>query len=205
MFILGSDLVVAGYREASYTLTAVKGNYYFLFQAFTLVTVFTVLGSLIAGYVRATDRRTELQNVYMLVALAPITILSLSVTVLLVFGISFNVAAVFPLATTFFVAVLAMAEKEHGITDIRIYLPFSAERSLMSELVKAGALFSIRKNNFKATADKIEKALLLYSLRKNDFTVSKAAKDMGINRTTLYSICRRHEIEFDEVTGKQSN
>ena len=202
LLIFASDLIVEGYREAAYTLTAIQGEYYFSFQLFTLSTVTIVLSALILGYMRAKDRKTELQNLYMLFALAPMILLSLAVTALLVVGISINMAAIFPLATTFFVGVLALSEKEHGITDIRIYLPYSAERTLIGKLVKAGARFSVRKTNFKDTATSIEKALLLYSLSKNDFTVSKAAKDMDINRTTLYSICRRHDIELEDAPGK---
>lgn len=200
--ILFTDLVVAGYKPAAYTLTAIQGPLYVLFRLFTLGTIVTVISALIYGYRTSSTRRAEIQNLYFLLALAPLILVSLLVTALLMLGISFNMAVVFPLATTLFVLILALSETEHGITDIRIYLPFSAERQLVTRLTKSGALFSIRKRSLKQTSDDIEKALLLYSLSKNEYRVSAAAKDMGVNRTTLYSICRRHEVDVEALAKK---
>ncbi len=192
-----TDLVVTGINVLPDRTQALRGELYPLFPAYMLLTNAIAGVSLVVGYflTDSSTRKTTLWN--MMISVSPVVIPTAIMLFTFSRGFAFSLTTVVPLMTTAMVLLLTLNNKEHRVIDVRIYLPFSLERELVSKLIKAVSKFLIRHNTYKQTSDLIERALLLYSLKKNDFVVSQAAIAMGINRTTLYSICRRHNIVFE--------
>jgi len=189
-----TDGIVNGSVATGITIAATRGEIYPLFQASVLIGMGAFLSVLINGLVTAKDADTEIRCWYSLLSLSPIVLLAVGIVLLQLVGINFTATLLMPVFSTVFLLVPLYYESVHRITDIRLYLPFSVERGVAANVLDVCSDFSSNKISFKEAHDQLEKELVLYSLRKNNFNVSKSAESMDLNRTTLYSILKRHGI-----------
>jgi hypothetical protein len=189
-----TNSIVTGSVATGITIAATRGELYFLFQVIVLLGMGSFLFTLVNGLVTARDASTEIRCWYSLLALLPIVLLSVGIVLLQFVGINFTATLLMPIFSTIFLLVSLYYESVHRVTDIRMYLPFSIERSVSSNIMATCSDFSSNKVSFREAHDQLEKELVLYSLRKNGFNVSKSAEAMALNRTTLYSILKRHGI-----------
>jgi DNA-binding NtrC family response regulator len=162
------------------------------------------MGSIIVilsmGYVRSNDSLTERQCLYTLLALLPLLLAGPTVLLLQHLGWQINTSLILPITSTFYLLVIVASEKVHRLTDIRAYLPFSAERKISRALFKTCTDYSSQQCSLKEAQNNCERILLLYSLEKNNYNVSKTAEMINVKRTTLYSICQRLDIP---ISGKR--
>ena len=49
------------------------------------------------------------------------------------------------------------------------------------------------------TVEKVEKDFLIHALKRNDWNVTRAAKDVGMQRTNFQGLMRKHGIEVRQV------
>ncbi len=207
--ILFTDGVVAGQYSISYTMTAVKGPFYGLFGAFLLIALVSSLAALISGHIRAKRHIEGIRCLYSLAALAPIILTLIIAYVFKVADVGVNLTGLMPIATTLFLAIVLKTESKHKLSDLRRYLPLSLERKTthaMMDLLDEYIQNSSQTDAYRSLQANLEKEIIKYSIEKCDGNVSHATAMMGLkNRSTLYSMLNRLEMNLSEIKGSQAD
>jgi len=193
-----TNLIVAGSTSIGYVMTAVRGDYYWLYQVSSIFSLFLIGWMLLKGYRTTEDHITEIKCGYTLIALAPVVIGVFLVVVLMALDVPINAAGVFPVLTTLFILITLKNESSHGITDIRRHVPFSLERKSAREIMNIFSAYAKDEKNYRDSMAELEKLMVLHKHEKHNGNVSSTAVSMDIPRSSLYSIFRRLEIEHSD-------
>lgn len=192
--IFFSDFVVAGYTSLSYSLTAVKGDGYLIFQLFSMVCTSLIVGTLVFNFRKAEEQKDEIDYFYTLMALLPLAIATVTITGLMMLGFSLNGLIFIPIASTLFLLITLKGKNSVLLgRDLRSLLPFSLERRLRVALCLAETQYVAENISHQEAMVMIEKALMEYKQDKHKGNVSKAAESMGLVRSTFYSKMNRLE------------
>lgn len=193
-----SDFLISGAYSIGYSMTADRGQGYWLFLLFSLACFVSIYGYLIVGYIRANSHLTEIQCGYTLWALMPIMATSIVLIVLMKLGLQVNAALVMPFATAAFLVITLKSEKVHGMFDIRRHIPLSLERRTSAEIMDIFSSYSQDQLNYRDAMNEIEKLLVTHKHQKNGGNVSTTAASMELPRSSLYSIFRRLDIDLKD-------
>ena len=196
--LMFTDSIVAGSTSIGYIMTAVKGEYYWVFQVTALLSYVLIVWMLQKGYRNSESHTIEIQCGYTLFALAPLMFVAIAVLGLMSFGWHINGAGIFPLMTTLFLLITLKSESKHGITDVRRHVPFSLERKSSREIMNIFSAYAKDEKNYRDSMAELEKLMVLHKHEKHNGNVSSTAVSMDIPRSSLYSIFRRLEIEHNE-------
>jgi hypothetical protein len=197
LLVLFSDLIVAGFEPIGYAVTAIRGPYYWLFSATTIIALIFVAATLIYGYRKSESHHTQIQCLYSLFALAPIVVLGFLIIPLMYLGFQVNAAGFLPVCTSLFLLITLQSESRHRFTDIRRYLPYSQERKTAQEVQQLISKFSMDEISYKEMSAAFEKIALQHKLDEAGHSVSQAARLLKMKRSTLYSMLDRHGIKRD--------
>jgi len=193
--ILFSDTIVTGSAPLGYTVTALHGSGYLLFQALVVFSMFATIGVLAQGYRKNHDHLSQTQCLYTLLAIVPLTLVGPTVVALQALGVTINASLLLPVFSTLYLLVIILGESTHRLTDIRMYLPRSLEHQTSKKLFDACALYSSNTFSIKQAQEDIERTLILHALKKNKYNFSETARQIQMKRSTLYSACNRLGIE----------
>ena len=193
--LMFSGLIVNGTQSIDYTITAVRGPFYWAFQLYALTMFVLLLVTLVFGYRRAKDHAVEIQCLTVLFALAPLLLLGCGTMLAMNLGYKVTAAIILPLATTAFLFITLLSESKHRLTDIRRFLPWSPERKTSNEIMDIFTAYSRDAVEYRQAVSQIEKLLVLHKYQKNGENASATAELMGMPRSSLYSIFNRLEIE----------
>lgn len=201
--ILFTDLVIAGQYSIGYSMTAIKGPIYWLFASYLLIVLSSNLVLLIYGYRKAKSQIDSVRCMHSLFALTPIMLVFLLAIALKLANISVNATGLVPIATAIFLAVILRTESKHKLSDIRRFMPLSAEREITNNIMDLVDVY-INDNeqgiSYKDLQEGLEKEIIFYSLKKCGNNVSHTTEMMGLkNRSTLYSMMNRLGIDMKEV------
>ncbi len=194
VLILTTNLVVSGYESIGYSVTAMKGDFYSLFQLPALTFLISTIVFLIMGYNNATKPSTKVTCLYTLFALLPFVFGVVGVIVLMAFGYKINAMMVIPIASTLFILITLKTEFRHKITDIRRLLPFSNERRATAEMLQVMSKYAMQDISHKELMRDIEKICLKYKVVVNDGNVAKTAGSMDLPRSSVYGLMSKHGL-----------
>ena len=189
-----TDWIVAGAVSVGYSVTAIKGAYYFLFQLTVLSAFASILYILVRRYATTIDINIQLKCFYAGFALSPIIIVSIIVMLMMQAGYQYTGAILLPFASTFFLLLVVLTEKNNDLINIQGELPFFAQRQAEKKILSIYRSHVMGDIKLAETKSEIERVLIQSALDRADDNVSLAASDLGIKRSTLYSICSRLEI-----------
>ena len=196
--ILFTDFVVAGAFQTTFTMSAVEGPWYFLFGSYLVATFASVIWVLVHTYQYPNNTADGQKALYTLFALLPLVLVFLAALALKSMGYGGAAAGALPVATTLFLIIMLKTESRHHLTDLRRFLPFSAERNASAEFLRLMDTYSQNlgdADSFSELRNGIERQAVLYTLEKSGNNITKAAEMMGLqNRSTLYSMMKRLEI-----------
>ncbi|MBX2846852.1 MAG: hypothetical protein KTR16_00915 [Acidiferrobacterales bacterium] len=195
--ILATDFIVSGSTSISYSTTALRGDFYWLFQVSSIAILSVVIGLLVRGYIKSDSHETEIRCAYAGLALLPHFIAVFVIILMMNLGFNLNAAMVMPLATTMFLFILLASEKKHRMTDIRRFIPFSEERQTANQIMEIFSRYARDEANYRDAVSDIEKLLVEHKYQKNDYNASSAAQLMGMPRSSLYSLFNRLDIKRD--------
>lgn len=200
ILVLFTDIVVAGQYSIGYSVTAIKGPYYWLFALFLAVTLFANIAVLLYRYKSAASSSLEsVRCLYSLFALSPVMLVALLVIILKISDANINAAGLAPIATALFLAIVLKGESKHKLSDIRRFLPLSPERNIsnnLMELVDGYVHGGNQVDAYKNLQIGIEKEIIFYTLNKCNNNITQTAEMMGLkNRSTLYSMMNRLNID----------
>lgn len=203
VLILFTDTVVAGYFPIGYTVTAIVGEYYWIFVAYVLIVLCANSFLLIYSYRRSASQLISIRCKYSLLALSPVMLVFFFVIIFKLTGIGISAVGLIPIATTLFLVIVIKTESKHKLSDVSRLMPLSPERVTASKFMDL--LDSYVKNSnevdiYKHLQDGVEKEIILYSLNKCNHNVTHTAQMMGLrNRSSLYSMMNRLGIDLREL------
>ncbi len=201
--ILLTDKVIAGDYSIGYSISAFKGEYYWLFAAFILGSLTFSIAALLYKRRTASTQLMATRCTYSFYALIPVFLVGASTIFFKIMDIPINATVIMPMATTLFLFIIIKTESKHQLSDIKPLLPLSLERktadnflNMLDEYVQN----SNQDNVYKNLQSKIEREIICYSLKKSNNNITHTAKLMGLkNRSTLYSMINRHDIDLNEL------
>jgi DNA-binding protein Fis len=209
VLVLFTDTIVAGHHSIGYSVTADKGDYYWVFVLYLLITLMANIAALLFRYKNAGSPLESIRCLYSLFALSPVILVSLLVIVLKMTDTNFNAAILGPLATALFLAIVIKGESKHKLSDVRRFLPYSPERAISNNLMTLVDTYVHGGN--KADAYKnlhigIEKEIIFYTLNKCNNNITQTTEMMGLkNRSTLYSMMGRLGIDLQGLKDGETS
>ncbi len=206
--LLFSDAIVAGQYPIDYSVTAVKGPYYWLFASYLITALSINIAVLLYAY-KSTGTKPNLEAtrcLYSLFALAPVMFVALLTVLLKVAEININAAGLGPIATAIFLVFVLKGESQHKLSDIRRFLPYSPERKVSANLINLidDYVYAEDKTGaYKKLQAGVEREVIFYTLEKCDHNITKASDMMGLkNRSSLYSMLNRLDIDLQQLKAK---
>ncbi|MFT4634414.1 MAG: hypothetical protein ACI9OI_000200 [Chitinophagales bacterium] len=193
--ILFTDIIIVGIEPLGHSRTAIKGGMYFIFQGFALTMMVLIIGSLVRGYLKPEDHLMQIQCSYSLLAILPLLICNLGLLLAMAIGYKLNAAIVMPAVMVAFLLITLVGESRHHITDVRRFMPYSAERHTSNEIMEIFSSFSRDEVSYRDGVSQIERLLVLHKYKKNDSNASATAQLMKMPRSSLYSIFNRLGID----------
>lgn len=194
----GTDYIVQGVINIGYTGTAEKGQYYIVFPVFVVSALLLTLSTLLTAIKLAVTDDSRINSFIVLLALSPLIICSFILVPIMVLGLKLNASGIVPICTTAFLFIVMKSESIHLMTDIRRWLPFSDERKLAQEFVRLSSELSAERMDYKTFSVEIERLSLEYKYNKSNKNITRMSKMMGLHRTTVYSMMRRHDFRDEK-------
>jgi len=198
ILIVFSHFIIDGERSIGYVVTAVRGPLYWTFQAFSLGIFVSSVALLIKSTNKSKNHLIEIQSSYTLLALSPLVIGALSIMTLMNLGVSVNAAAIMPIATTLFLLITFKSETQHKLTDLRRFLPWSQERRTSSDIMEIFSSYAKDDMSYRDAVSDIERLLVMHKYDKSGGNASQTAQQMGMPRSSLYSIFNRLSIKTND-------
>lgn len=196
--VITTDLVVAGSESIGYTVTAVRGEYYAAFQLFSLAMLTLAMFVLVRGFLKARDELTQVQSLYTAIAVTPVFLVGLIVLIVMQLEVQISAALLMPVATSAFLFLTFRSEREHGLTDIGAMIGSSRKRITANIVADLTQQYLDDRVSLKDAKNEFERQLLQHNLDRFGNNVSKTARELGMKRTTIYSMVKKHGISVQE-------
>jgi hypothetical protein len=192
--ILFTDAVIAGAVSASYTVTASQGDLYSVFRLYGLIGLALSALMLGVGYLKSETRAQQIQRAYTLFAISPLVFASVSVIALMYFGSSLTGAIILPFASSAFLMLTIITESPVHLSKMLKRFPASFTnktslhtRNITNRFVDGDLDYMQAKNEF-------EKGILIHKLAEFKGNKTAVADNIGVDRTTIYSMINRLDI-----------
>jgi len=190
-----TDVIVVGSRSIEYSITAVKGSAYVIFQAFSVGLISLAVTMLIRGYRKANSHQRQIRCASTILAILPTVLACLILLLIMSLGYQLNATAIIPITMMAFILITLASEGSHKLTDIRRYIPGSVERRSSREVMDICTSYSRDEISYRDAVSQIERVLVVHKYQKNGKNASVTAELMGMPRSSLYSIFNRLKIE----------
>lgn len=198
VLMLFTDTLVSGATALTYTITAIKGNYYWVYQSLLLMNSMAVLVCLVYNYRKSATPQEEVRNFYALASMIPLIVVVPGVVILMKLGVAINATFILPIASTAFLLILIKGKYTDTLLyDPRGFVPYSLEGQLSTLISQANAQYNFENMSHKELMTKLERAVIIYKYQKNDKNITRTAKSMQMKRTSLYGKFNQLEIKVD--------
>lgn len=189
--ILFTDVIISGYQPIEYSITAIRESLYFVYQVFVFGSILIAIAILVVQLRSEKVTKRKIQAFSLLIAFSIPFVVILGITILMMFGVKVNMAIVFSVATTIFLFFTINAHKEHRITDVRKWLPWSQENVATNEIMEIITEYLAEEKSLKEVESTIKKILIEYKLKSCNNNVKQTADKLQIPRSTLYSMLKK--------------
>lgn len=198
VFVFNTNYIIGGAAPVGSLVTAIKGEYYFVFQVLALSGYACIFTTLLKRYFMSQESKVQLKCFYAMFALSPVILVGITVIVMMQLGYQFSAAVLLPFASTFFLLLIVFTEKYNDLIHIQNRLPFSKQRRLEKKLI---AVYRSHINDGVSLVDtknELEKLLIESALENSQNNVMSAANKLGVNRSTFYGILARLDIKRED-------
>jgi DNA-binding protein Fis len=207
--MLFTDIVIGGQYSIGYSMTAVKGSYYWLFVVYLVSTLLGSCAVISYGYRAAKSQIDSVRCLHSLYALAPVMLAFIIGVAFKVADVGINATGLVPISTALFLWIVLKTESKHKLSDLRRVMPLSPERKVtnnLMDLLDSYIQNSGKENVYKELQEGIEKEIIKYSVQRCEGNISNTTKMMGLkNRSTLYSMMNRLEMDLNELKHQKAN
>lgn len=186
-----TDAIIEGFVSIGYTVTRIQGDFYTIIPIVALCGFTLIVVTILRTYLTTVEMRVQLKCFYAGFSLLPLIIMTCFVLVMMQLGFGFTGAVLMPLVTTLFLLLIILTQKHTDIINIQHRLPFSYQRKKERELLHVYRSHIKGEIGLNETKDEFDKILIRGALEDNNNNVTWAAKKLGIQRSTLYSILNR--------------
>jgi len=195
-----SNLLISGAERISYSITAVKSDYYWLFQVYVIGAMLAWLIGLVINYMNSDGVEEKIKHYFALLALTPVALASIAIVILMNLGVQINATLIVPVISTLFLLILNAGRATHDFKrDPREKIPFSRESVFYARLAKTSAQYGMENIGHKEFMTEVERIALEYKLLSNDKNVSHTAQSLRIERSSLYGKFRALKIQHREL------
>lgn len=181
-YLLLTRELVLGYQQVGYTIVSVPGPAYQILQYYAFSALIVAIASLGFGLV-SKDKEIRMRSRILLLAFAPIFLISFGVNLLKMQGFNSSTAIMMPLASTFFIWVLMYLARDEVVT---FRLKWKQAWFLVRQL--KNVVFSNYSYANQDYVEFIEREQLKALLEIADGKQSEVARILGTSRAT---ICRK--------------
>lgn len=194
--ILIPGVVLEGVTNVGYSLTRVKGDYYFLFVIIFIGGI--VLGYATLGYIKITNKEllATRRATALLIGTLPIVIVSVVIVFLMQLGFKLNLSLFGEFASLFLLYVLIISEQKEQLYSFLAKVPSTKEYALNKKISAA-----IATHDLSGLKNLIEEAMIPEALQISEGNVSQAAKLLGVSRNTI----NRRLKEFEDAQPPKSD
>ncbi len=197
VLIVFTDFIIADSKMLHSTITRIPGEFYFLFQMFSIIELITCIYIIC----KKTFSYSEKDNIIrarssiILISMLPLLISVLTVIFLMALGVKVNAVVIVPITTTIFLAGCIYACSNNKIFDFSILIPGTLSWSRKNNLfffLYAGE----EKINLQDQLLRLEKLYIEEAMKKNGGKISKAADALGYTPGKLdYRLKSIHQMD----------
>lgn len=191
---LFTSKILGGLTSLGYIYTAVKGDYYELFLATSVIALLGSLAGLSVGLKSSNSERQKRRSLIAILAFFPVVAAALTVLALMSAGYKTNALVVLPLASAVFLVILVYSERAHGLTDVQKIMPGTRQKQAIDRMSRLFSEYALGKIEYYYAIDEIEKLMVGYAHDKHDGNILRTAEHMGLSRSTLYKKMSKHKI-----------
>jgi len=183
-----TDHFIYSYDDSSYPVKALKGEYFWVCLLYLWVSMLGVIATLTFNAIKSVSAKEKIESIYHACAFSIFLIVGLIIAIGMALKLNVNGSALFPLATSAFLAVTIWHKclVVKGLSDDpRRLVPFTNERALFKSVNKAVFGCSIDSLSLKDALTEAEKSIMLYHLETGDYSKSKLARKLNLSRQSL--------------------
>jgi len=195
--ILISDYVVLGGIQKSYYVTAIRGEFYYLFPLFVLLMCSLIGYVLVRNFRNSQDETVRIEALWVMLAIVPSLLITFSSVTLMVLKFNLNALVFTPIGSTLFL-IITLISYNKGINkkDPRKYIPLTRENEFSKAITSAENAFLTGDLSLPDFENEVAKAALSYASKKKHGNASHIAEMVGIGRSTLYQKAARLGLEW---------
>ena len=183
-----SDLIIGAYIDNSMPIKSEKGQMFFLYLGFALLSISLIITTLIMNYKKASSVNLKVDYAYTLVAFIPLALAIILILSLMALGFNSNGSAIIPLATTIFLMITVKGKVTYSIsTDPRLIIePMSLKSVKSRQINKIKTQFLLGNKSYSETIKEIETALVDSLIDEHGGNISAAARASSMDRGMIY-------------------
>lgn len=184
VMLLGTDLIVRGYRVVGFFHTRIPGDYYWTFQVLILTTFLYNAINLFSHYRKSSREITKVKCANMLFGFIWVLFLVFGIVFAMAYELPVNGAGIFPLAMSIYLLFMSINIRNDKVFDIRAKLPWTAQYKAIQEVIRPYVYKSMEPIDAKELQEKYTGGLL--KIANSIFPrAEEQAEWLGVSVTTL--------------------
>ena len=188
VLFVSTNLMVESYNAGVFPVEAIKGRWFPFFQFYSLASLSCMLGFLVFNYRRCSQAKVQAAYIYSMIGMFVVVAAGVSLTILMMAGVDANGSGLLPITTTVFLLLTASGRNLDLVGyDIRVLDPYSIEAKARKQLSKIHSQYSFDEISLNEAIAMTEKILINHKLDSNNGNKSETARQIKINRKTLYN------------------
>lgn len=189
--ILFTDYIISGAMRTSYSVSRVPGDYYWVFQAYSLLFNLSGMVLIWRSYVKAKNPLDKKRHIVIFYSFLPIVMTGIIILLLMQIGLDINFSIFLPLSTLLFVIVYLFTENRSDLFKFLVNIPYSEERAAYKEMNDRLIEYLAKtqtdeKISLKEAMGSIEKAFITRALELKGGDHNLAAEMLSISMSTIY-------------------
>lgn len=179
VLLIFSDLIISGVRPLGITFTAIKGDFYWLFQMSVIFSVFFTVFHLAKTI---PDKFLQIRTRNLLIAFLPCGFFIILIIALMQAGLEINAIGFLPISTCIFLGAIINNICSKEIVDYSYWIPFSKKRREINKLIKP--FIEIQSDGLDPELKKeYNKILTQHALELFDGNQTKAAEWLKVSQS----------------------
>ncbi len=189
-----SDELIVGYKPLAFTVTAIRGDSFWIHQTNGIMAMMTACTLLFREWVSLQDKVRKKHCLFIFIAYLSIVMCTLIVTMIMRYGYEISFAITLPFSTTLLLCLIVFGNFKYGWINIE---KITSKQSDLSEHDQWNDIFTNYtkgKYSFNEASEKIDLLLLMHAYNKHNGNMMKTAEAMGLGRSTLYKKVQKHKL-----------
>ncbi len=197
---LVSDEIISGAKPLSFSVTAIRGKSYWLFQLHVFFILIVTMALVALAFIKAESSVGRKRSMFVLIAYAPFAICTAILMIALRYGSEINMPMIFPFFSTMTIVVIVYGEYVHSVklndSDKKISV-YTQEHisSANDKLITIFNNYKLGEVSFTQASEQIDYLLLSYMYDKHNGNMMRTAQAMGLGRSTLYKKVQKHKLK----------